>query len=140
MATRVLLKNPRSGEVQRIKVGWSWTLFFFASTGLPLFIRRLYAWGAVFLALEILYIIIIVFAGETDEAGFYIFLMIMLSWGMHIWIAIKGNEMMGKNFLDMGWVFADEHSWDSQYARKRWGLVPVGRSPEPDPGPTDAGR
>jgi hypothetical protein len=51
------LVNQRSGEHKNVKVGFSWVLFFFSGIlGIPLFLRRLHVWGAVFLVLWILYI------------------------------------------------------------------------------------
>src|SRR5271166_2304224 len=50
----VILRNKSSGETKTIKVGFSWILFLFAAClGIPLFLRRLHVWGAVFLALWI---------------------------------------------------------------------------------------
>ena len=46
---KVQLKNTTTGEVVQIKVGWSWTLFFFSPfLGIPLFLRKLHVWGGVF--------------------------------------------------------------------------------------------
>lgn len=51
MAVRAAFRNPRTGELREVKVGWSWTLFFFSGLfGLPLFLRGLHVWGALFLA------------------------------------------------------------------------------------------
>jgi len=108
MALQVFLQNPRSGETKRLKVGWSWTLFFFAFTGLPLFLRRLYVWGGVFLAFWVLTL--------AEPGLWFLFL------GMHIWIAIKGNEMAGKNYLDQGWVFATGQELERRYAISQWRL------------------
>lgn len=48
---KVGMRNPKTGEIKQVKVGWSWTLFFFSGMfGIPLFLRGLHMWGAVFLA------------------------------------------------------------------------------------------
>ena len=53
----VILINQRSGEHKYVKVGFSWALLLFSGfLGIPLFVRRLYVWGGVFLALWVLYI------------------------------------------------------------------------------------
>ena len=49
MRIEVPFKHPQTGETRRVKYGWSWTLFFFSGfLGLPLFLRGLTTWGAVF--------------------------------------------------------------------------------------------
>lgn len=45
----VLMKNSKTNETKEVKVGFSWTLFFFSGFfGIPLFLRKLYRWGGVF--------------------------------------------------------------------------------------------
>ena len=49
---QVVMKNPRTGQLRDVKIGWSWTLFLFSHFfGLPLFLRKLNMWGCVFLVL-----------------------------------------------------------------------------------------
>lgn len=121
MKLLVGLKNPRTGEIKRIKVGFSWTLFLFSSfLGLPLFLRRLYVWGAVFLCLWVINFA----AGMLDAATaiaaqavlFFIFA------GLQIWLGVKGNEMTAKAHLENGWTFADPDSEFTKLAKMRWGL------------------
>ena len=48
----VTFRNPKTGELKQVKVGWSWILFLFSGLfGLPLFLRRLQMWGWLFFAL-----------------------------------------------------------------------------------------
>jgi len=47
----ITLVNHRTDELKNIKVGFSWVLFLFSSMlDIPLFLRRLHVWGAIFLA------------------------------------------------------------------------------------------
>jgi hypothetical protein len=119
----IAMKNPKTGEIKEVKVGWSWTLFLFSGfIGIPLFLRRLHVWGAVFLALWIVNLIGPALAGP-DAGGtiaggmFFVFL------GLEIWIGIKGNEMTAKNYLELGWTFVDPDNEAAKFAKGKWGIA-----------------
>jgi hypothetical protein len=117
------LVNPRSGEHKYVKVGFSWMLFWFSGIlGIPLFLRRLYMWGAVFLVLWILYILIPqILPDTTQSAGTYLLLcLVFLS--LQIWIAVKGNEMTAKNLLENGWRFSSPNTPETRFAMTKWNL------------------
>jgi hypothetical protein len=119
---QVALVNLKTGELKQVKIGWSWTLFFFSGVfGLPLFLRKLHVWGFVFLALWIVNLLGPFIAG--DGAVGVSSLMFFVLAGLEIWIAIKGNEMTAKNLLELGWSFADPLSEAARYARAKWGLA-----------------
>jgi hypothetical protein len=92
-----ILRNKSTGETKTVKVGFSWILFLFAGClGIPLFLRRLHVWGAVFLALWIVDVLVAVSA--SPEQGSAIVLTINLIFcGLQIWLGIKGTEMTAKN-------------------------------------------
>ena len=132
MATQVQLRNEKTGEIKSIKVGWSWTLFFFSSIGIPLFMRKLYVWGALILFFWTLDFGIRVWEmslandGQTDlyqVADMLGNCFNVLLGIIGIFLAIKGNSMTGKNYLENGWVFADPDSNASQYAKSKWSLA-----------------
>lgn len=117
------LQNSRSGEMKRIKVGFSWVLLFFSGfLGLPLFLRRLYVWGGVFLALWIVNFIGPSIAGADEDAVMIQVVMFLIMLGLSIWLAIKGNEMTAKNLLEQGWEFSESDSDATKFAKHRWGL------------------
>ena len=125
----VTLVNQRTGELKNIKVGFSWTLFLFSGLfGLPLFLRRLYVWGAVFLALWLLYIFgPRLLAAQSTELGMAtaidLWLLVNIIFlGLSIWVGIKGNEMTAKNLLENGWRFAEPNSQMTRFAIAKWGL------------------
>ena len=125
----VTLVNQRTGELKNIKVGFSWVLFLFSGLfGLPLFLRRLYVWGAVFLALWLLYIFgPRLLVAQSTELGIAsaIDLWLVLNFiglGLALWIGIKGNEMTAKNLLENGWSFAEPTSQMTRFAMAKWGL------------------
>lgn len=118
MAIHATFKNGKTGELKQVKVGWSWTLLFFSSFfGLPLFLRRLHVWGAIELALWIVYVIGLALPNDVLVSGIF-----LIQLGLSIWLAIKGNEMTAKNYLENGWVFADADNDATKVARLNWGL------------------
>lgn len=124
---QVSLKNRATGEVRRQKIGWSWTCFFFSPVfGIPLFVRQLYAWGALMAGLAALDIMTTVIEGgvNADVSGIDIALW-AAEVGLSIFFAIKANGMAGKYLLEHGWVFNEPDNEVTIVARQRWGL-PVG--------------
>jgi len=123
MKIQVPFKNPKTGETKLVKVGWSWTLFLFASfLGIPLFMRKLNSLGAVFLALWAANFLLpnLIRGSGGAAAAIGLFFVIL---GMDIWIAIKGNELTAKNYLDLGWVFAEPDSEATRFGKMHWGIV-----------------
>ncbi|MDX4060343.1 hypothetical protein Q6A89_07420 [Aliarcobacter skirrowii] len=120
---KVKMTNPKTGEVKEIKIGWSWILFLFSGfLGLPLFLRKLYVWGGMFLILWIVYIVApSLFSSEEEALGLYIILNLIFL-GLQIWLGIKGNEMTAKNYLELGWNFTDIDSNETKYAKEKWGI------------------
>ena len=120
----VSLKNPRSGEVRKVKVGWSWVLFFWSGLfGLPLFLRRLYVWGSVFLVLWVVNLIGPGLMANEDEGVLVSLVLFFIFLGLQIWLGVKGNEMTAKNYLDLGWVFAEPEAPITQTARQLWRIA-----------------
>lgn len=112
----VAMKHPATGEIKQIKVGWSWTLFFFSGVlGLPLFWRRLYVWGSVELVIWAVNLI-----NESLEVRGPL---ILVSIGLSIFLGIKGNEMTAKNYLEHAWTFLEPDSDMTRMAKMRWGIT-----------------
>ncbi len=112
---KIKMKNTKTGEIREIKVGWSWVLFLFSGfLGIPLFLRGLNALGAVFLALWVVNILIV------EEILFVI--LAIVSFGLSIWVGIKGNEMTAKNYLERGWQFSEPDSDAIRFAKGKWGV------------------
>ena len=116
MAPRITLQNPRTGEMRRVKVGWSWTLFLLSDFfGLPLFLRGLNSWGAAVLTLWA----VSVLAPDVEPVT------VLAGIGLHIWLGLKGNEMIARKCLARGWILAERDDDAARFARMKWGLVPV---------------
>ncbi len=120
---KIEMTNPKTGEVKEIKVGWSWILFLFSSFfGLPLFLRRLYIWGGILLALGIVYIIAPSMMYDEEESLGLLIVLNLVFLGLQIWLGIKGNEMTAKNYLELGWHFTNPNSDEVKFAKGKWGI------------------
>ncbi len=119
----IMMKNPKTGEAKAVKVGWSWILFLFSGfLGIPLFLRKLYIWGGVFLVLWVVNLLAPSIAGDQQEAlGLKIGLSIIFI-GLQIYMGIKGNEMTAKNYLENGWEFTEPDSEVTKMAKAKWGI------------------
>lgn len=125
MAIRVSFVNPRNGEKKRIKIGWSWTLFFFANFfGILLFMRKLNNLGFVFLAVAFLNWLLPEIPRDPDDQIALALMTAALSVGLSTWIAIKGNAMTARNLLDLGWQFEAPSSAEAMIAKQTWDLLP----------------
>jgi Protein of unknown function (DUF2628). len=121
---KVGMKNPKTGEVKEVKVGWSWTLFLFSGVfGLPLFLRKLNIWGGICIALWFASAIVPSFSGDEMEALGISIAMMLLLLGMNIFLGIKGNEMTAKNYLEQGWEFIEPDSELVKAAKGKWGIA-----------------
>ena len=120
---RITMKNPKTGELKDVKVGWSWTLFFFSSFfGLPLFLRKLNIWGGVAFALCSLSLFSML-SGRTIEALFFDLMIMIANLGLSIFLAIKGNEFTAKNYIENGWMFVESDSDLVKMAKVKWGIT-----------------
>lgn len=124
---KVQLINPRTGELKAIKVGFSWTLFFFSGFfGLPLFLRKLHYWGLFFLLQPVLFNLVPDPPEDKEDAvilGVAYLIMLLIQLGLYVFMAIKGNEMTAKNLLEKGWRFAHRDAIETQIAKRAWGLM-----------------
>jgi hypothetical protein len=119
MSIKVALQNPFNGEIKFVKVGWSWTLFFFSTfLGIPLFLRKLIAWGFVFVTLNVLGALGTVIGGSGGLA--ISALVNLIDIVLMIIMAVKGNELTAKALLARGWRFVDPNSEMTKFAKMRW--------------------
>jgi hypothetical protein len=44
--------------------------------------------------------------------------------GLEVFLGIRGNEMTARNYLEMGWRFAEPNSEGADFACKKWGVMP----------------
>lgn len=121
MAVYVPFKQPKTGEVRTVKVGWSWVLFLWSGfLGIPLFLRRLNVWGFVFLAL---WVVNLLASAVSEDNGGISLVIFLIAVALQIWLGIKGNEMTAKNYLEQGWEFAEPDAEATRIGRERWGIT-----------------
>jgi len=124
----VKLKNPVTGEIKQLKVGWSWTCFIFSSTfGIPLFLRELNGWGAVMCCISILLIyknmLILssnLFVINRISLDFMGLTLALLGLGLSIWLGISANKLYGLKLLEKGWLFSEPNSKETLFAKEQW--------------------
>ncbi len=116
---KIAMKNPANGQLKEIKVGWSWTIFFFSwFFGVPLFLRGLTLWGLTMVALA--------FAkGLLGDLQLLetLALVSFCEFSLTIYLAAKGNELSAKTRLKNGWTFLDPESDAVKYAKGKWGIL-----------------
>lgn len=125
----VRLQNDRTGEVKEIKVGFSFTLFFFSTVlGIPLFMRKLNQWGTAMLVLCLAYWLFNYApmpddgsAGVTNSDIFFLLLNIAM-FGLTTFLGIKGNELTAKHLLETGWSFTEDDQV-TDFAKMKWSLL-----------------
>src|SRR6266478_3631779 len=105
---KTIMENRDTGQIKAMKIGFSWTLLLFACFfGLPLFLRRLYGWGVVFLAiLAVNFFVPSMINVPADRAVVQVFIS-LIALCMVLFIAIKGNEITAKHYLENGWTFVE---------------------------------
>ena len=126
MSIKVNLVNEKTGEIKSIKIGWSWTLFFFSGfLGIPLFLRKLYIWGGVFFFFPFHYYLsslyFVVNGTEKYEVIGHNIGIFIIGMSVQILMAKKGNEMTAKNYLENGWAFEENDEY-TKIARDKWKL------------------
>ena len=57
----------------------------------------------------------------AHSAGTYLLLCLVFL-ALQIWIAVKGNEMTAKNFLENGWSFSSPNTPETRFAMIKWNL------------------
>lgn len=120
---KVAMKNPNTGEVKKVKIGWSWTLFLFSGFfGLLLFLRRLHVWGAIYIALWVIHLATLTFI-PGEARAIIVLPNYIVMFGLQCFVAIKGNEMTVKNYLKNGWTLVEPDSKLTKMAKMRWGVT-----------------
>jgi hypothetical protein len=102
----VRLVSPNKQTVETVKVGWSWTVFFFAPFwGVPLWKRRLFGQALVMVMLDLLGLVILANSNFLLYIASYLFLIWPLAFVFSIIFAIGANANFARTLLASGWKF-----------------------------------
>ena len=119
----VQLQQPQTGEIRQVKVGWSWTLFFFVTwLGVPLYLRGLKGLATVFAVMFLLGLLLSLGAGASDVIGALALLLFLIQTAGSFWMGLKGNEVTARHYLSQGWRFVDDQSPAVVLANTKWHL------------------
>lgn len=117
------MKNPRTGELKAITVGWNWVFFLFACfAGIPLFLNRLYLLGWLMILANFVSSAFAAGATSDNPTGVLIGFLVQVSY--LVYLGLKGNELVAKSLLDKGWIFAKPDTLEAQYAMSQWKIEP----------------
>ncbi len=118
---KVTFRNPRTGELKNVKVGWSWTCFLFSGLlGIPLFLRGLDLWGLIMALYWLVFMLGDHFIGFSEITSR---ILEVASLSVYIFLGIKANEMTAKNYLKQGWEFVDPDSDGVKLAKVKWRIT-----------------
>jgi len=121
-AARIGLKPPGRGRLKWIRVGFAWDLFVLSPLlGLPLFWRRLHAWGAAMLGLWLLWIALGSvldgrpkwIAGMAIAAAFFL---------LDLFLGFYGNRLTARAYLRHGWTVDHPDYAATRKVVARWKL------------------
>jgi hypothetical protein len=122
-APAIRLRRKAGGKAKRIATGFAWDLFLFAGVfGLPLFWRRLHAWGAAELALWCLDLVIgrvpvsVATRHVAEGVLFAAFFVLQLTLGF------IGNRLTAKAYVTHGWTVDQPGDLGVRRVIERWKL------------------
>lgn len=114
MRIMISFKNPKTNEIRMVKLGFSWTIFFFGGIlGIPLFMRKLNMWGAIMAVLSVLSVALLLIMPFVTFGAFF----------LQMYLAFKGNKLTVINLLEHGWEFTEPDTEFSRMAKQQWGLA-----------------
>lgn len=125
-AIRLGLKPPGGGRIKWVKDGFAWDLFVLSPLlGLPLFWRKLHAWGALMLGLLLAWFVAWFLLGRFADshtvnvaadvfAAIFFVLDLFLGW--------RGNRMTARAYVRHGWTVDHPDYAATRKLMTRWKL------------------
>ncbi|WP_299792307.1 hypothetical protein [uncultured Marivita sp.] len=108
---KVTLKKQSTGQYKQVKIGFSWTLLIFSPCfGFPLFMRGLYALGALMASMWVIYIFVDMYFGGAA---------ILL---LQVWLGFSGNKLYAEKLFQDGYVIDNYESPEARLAMLKWNL------------------
>lgn len=120
--------NPLTNEIRFVKLGLSWTLFFFYP--IVLFVRKIYDLGIVVFAVSVYFgiesVFILSFNDGFDGASLSIAILTTLSLfidcGIRAFFLLLGNKLTAKKYIDNGFRVVAENELQLQQIKIAWKL------------------
>jgi hypothetical protein len=125
---KIPLKNPNTGEIRQVKVGFSWTLLLFSGFfGIPLFFRGLPGWGLLMLVLSLSHPVVAalhpLLGISWTDLGAVQGIIGAIQLALCIYLGFNGNKLTAKDYLREGWTVLDRNSPVAKVAASRWRLA-----------------
>lgn len=127
MTLMIPFKKTKSGEIKRVKLGISWTTFFFNYLGIVFFLRGVWSWGVISLIINAIYALVAL-SLESTESHMVAYVAVFIN----TWIAVKSNEWTAKFYLNHGYEAYEPESDETRLAYSVWSLhqkLPEGWKP-----------
>ncbi len=148
----VKLQNPKTGEIKDIKFGFDWVTFIFAGfLGIPLFLRKLWLWGGVMVALWAYQIGMSVYTqhvaeqvqaqsavaellgteASNDAAMILFWLMVgqmifsITYVAISIYLGRKVSKMTAIKLLEEGWIWGPQSESFLQDVKRQWNIASI---------------
>ncbi len=111
-------KHPVTGQTKQLKVGFSWTLLFFAIYLIPLINRGLWVWVGINGALLFMWVSL----WFIPTVWLFVNIAALV---VEIYLGLKGNQLAAANYLEKGWKLVDSSNPGVKIALSRMGLSTV---------------
>ena len=128
----VLFKNENTGEMKEVKLGFSWTIFFFGSFfGIPFFLRRLDGIGITIIVSWVLTTICSIqswrvdpyYGVQFDERMFVFCLFINFCvCAFIIILSFTGNKLGAQKLLEFGFKIVEKDETRRSFIKDNWEL------------------
>ena len=129
---KLIFKNPQTGRIKKVKVGFSYPVFLF--DWIALLIKGLTGHGLIMLGVNIAAPIIMTIMnerivyhyrmhGEDTETGLVVSVILCLAWlGIKICLASCANEWQANDLIKRGWILQNEEAAQAALKSENWQL------------------
>jgi len=129
---KLIFKNPQSGRIKKVKVGFSFPCFLF--DWIALLIKGLTGHGLFVLAFNFAATIIMaVVNAQSDRYGRYgvdtdtalaVSIFFFFTWlGLKIVYGVEANKLQAKDLLERGWILQNADAAKEALKRQGWNLA-----------------
>ena len=117
---KLIFKNPQSGRIKKITVGYSYLGFFF--DWITLLCKGLIGYGLIVLGLNIATLIAATILSNNDRMTESV--IFLLGWlGIKLCVGYFTNECQAKDLLQRGWILQNADAAKDALKAKDWWLL-----------------